>query len=614
MTLLISIKVFSVLAFFGSKSVQSEPLLTCGQEPLSGMIFSSYPYNRATRSKCVFSNINSIDDIKNVISEQSFNKQSITSMAFNESNLSEFPDRMFATFMNLRSLDGRNLNLIAISSNAFSGLSSLDTINLSFNNLTSLPTKVFANRKLKYLDLSYNLISSIDESAFMGSEIDKINLSFNKIKSTTFINGFKYFALMQMNDNMVANFDKVDIDIINWVGQRELFFTPQFPSINLQNNKLKVFDCSSTVKFVLFDLENNRDLKEVKINNCEIAQLDVTDCLQLKNVELNDNLSGFTAKNVNFDKIDFSKSHLLISLTLVNNSLSTQALGDIMKLENLTSLDLSHNTIGSLNVSTFAKLKQLTTLTLKSTYISDIKFGTFSHQTGVRMLDISDNGLGFFDMQMIFSMNSLTYLDISGNNLTELKNIESAHTTFTALEKIDLSNNKWTCKYLMRLMRVMQAYRVAMMHSLVEEHQSNIHGIFCVHVEGEDTNIAPLMPDSSNITEIREKMNELVNEIGKMASSRTEFEVRLKSLESRMDNRASLFSSTEALRSTKIENIEVKNSVFLELALIVVCCCATIFIVLKTYVYVQTNIRHRPRNLRAGMSENTLAMNVDYDF
>ncbi|KAG5679897.1 hypothetical protein PVAND_009433 [Polypedilum vanderplanki] len=589
--------------------------MTCTSDvPQLNFMYSSQFNFRGSRVKCTFSNIQSIETMKNLVQDNSrqYPTTNIVSIAFNQSNLAEFPDRTFSLFQNLRSLDASNLNLISISSSAFSGLTSLDVIDLSFNNLTSLPGKVFANRKLKFLDLSYNLISTIDDAAFSGSEIDKINLSFNKIKSTTFINGFKSFILMQLNDNQIENFDKVEIARDNWNTQREIFYVLQYPSINLQNNKIKNFDCSSTMKFVLIDLENNLELKEVKLNDCEINQFDVTNCMNLKKIRLSDKVNGFTAKNVKFDEINFGTSKSLTSLVLTNNSLSSQTIDNIMKLENLTTLDLSFNTIGSLNVSTFAKLKNLITLKLKATQISDIKFGTFSHQTGVRTLDISDNNLGYFDMQMIFSMNSLTTLDISGNDLKELKNIESAHSTFASLEKIDLTNNKWTCKYLMRLMRIMQAYRVNLVHSSIEEHQSNIHGIYCLHIDGDDSYIAPLMPDATNITEFRDKLNELVSEISKMTSQRMSFDERLRAIEKRVDEKLNIFTTSEALKATKIDQVEVKNGALLEFALIIVCCCFTIFMIMKMFVFVKNNLLNKPKPMRVGLSQNTLTIDDDY--
>jgi Leucine-rich repeat (LRR) protein len=493
----------------------------------------------------------------------------------------------------------------------------MDSIILSFNQITSLTTKVFANKKIKSLDLSNNIIDSVDESAFTGSEIDRINLSFNKIKNVAFVNLFKYFNILQMNNNEIDRFDQVKLTSSSWSASTDFgFLMTQFPTINLGSNKLTKFECRSTLKFVFIELKNNPNLKELELGDCIINHLDVSDCVNLKSVKFTDNLVGFTAHNVKFDELDFTNTKELSSLKLINNSLNADMLNAVMKLENLTTLDISGNSIGPLNISTFAKLKNLSTLGLKSTNISNIKFGTFSHQTNVRVLDISDNNLGSFDMQMIFSMNSLTTLDVSGNELIELSNIEAAHNTFALLEKIDLTNNKWTCNYLIKLIKIMRAYRVVLVQSSMEEHRSNINGIYCRHVDGDDNIVEPLAPNTSNITDIRDKMNEIVSQLTKETQYRSDMEARLTALERRIDNQVTMIASNEALRADKgneTRNIEVRNGTLFEMTLIVVFCCFIVFLSMKIIVFVRTNVlgQSRQRPMRMGLSENTLTMNAD---
>lgn len=587
------------------ETIQQDPSANCVQDtsPVLGFFYPNQ--YRTSRLKCTFSNIATVDQMNKALVAKSVNTVNVVAIAFNQSNLASLPERLFSTYANLRSIDGSNLRLTDISSNVFSGTKTLESLTLSFNNLTALSSKVFGTMKLKLLDLSYNLINSIDENAFLGSEIDKIDLSFNKLKTTKFINGFKLFNYMQLNDNEIEKFDSIEIVNGGWGVQREIYILPQNPSINVQNNKIRTFECSSTIKFTLIDLTNNRQLSDVKLNNCEITRLDVSECGSLKSIKLTDNLSGFTAKNVKFEQIDFSEKTSLESLTLVNNSLSADVIASISKLENLTYLELNYNYVGPLNISTFAKLKKLQTLKLKATKISNINFGTFSHQNNIREFDISDNDLGSFDMNMIYTMNSLVYLDISGNSLTELANLDTAHLTFSILEKIDLTNNKWSCVYLMRLIKIMKTYRVVLVHSSIEEHQSNINGVYCVHVEGED-DIAPLTPENSNFTEFREKLNEVIGGLAKVRDS-------VATLEKRVESQANATPQRSSLTSEKVLSgeFEVKNSPLLDFTLLIACACFSIFISLQIYAVFKRNFLSRPRPMR-GISEHTLSMNDDY--
>lgn len=607
------IKILILLIFMISGSVQEEPSVSCTRD---NRLFYSVGFSNSFKYKCTFSNVNSIADMKSPTAVQGINLQTVISISFNQSNLSEFPDRMFKDYSNLKSLDGSSLRLSTITSNSLGNLVNLDLINLSFNQIKSLTSKVFANKKVKSLDLSNNVIEFVDESAFAGSEIERVILSFNKIKDITFVNSFKFFNVLQMNDNEIERFDQVKLVTSSWSGTRDSLLLPQYPTMNLKNNKLTKFECRSPLKFMLLELKNNANLEELDLAECTIAHLDVSDCVNLRTVKITDNIVGFTAQNVKFDSIDLTNAKSLNLLKLMNNSLNIDSINAIMKLENLTTLDISGNSIGPLNISTFAKLKNLSTFGLKSTNISNIQFGTFSHQTNVKLLDISDNNLGSFDMQMIFSMNSLTYLDVSGNELVELSNIDAAHNTFALLEKIDLTNNKWTCKYLIKLIKIMHAYRVTLIQSSVEEHRSNIRGIYCRHVDGDDSIVEPLSPNQSNITDIRDKMNEIVGQLIKESQYRSSIEDRLTALEKRIDNQVTMMISNEALHADKrgdneIRNIEVRNGTLFEMTLIVVFCCFIVFLSMKIIVFVRTNILSKPKSMRMGLSENVLTMNVD---
>lgn len=594
------LKLTVLLILMVAETTQQDPSVNCVQDntPVLGFFYPSQ--YRTQRLKCTFSNIANTDQMKKLLNSENISPTNAVIITFNNSNLASLHDRAFSIYSNLRSLEGSNLRLTEISSNAFSGIKTLESLTLSFNNLTALSSKVFGMLKLKLLDLSYNLISSIDENAFLGSEIDKIDLSFNKLKTTKFINGFKFFNYMQMSYNEIEKFDSIDITSGAWGVPRDLYILPQFPSINLQNNKIESFDCSSTIKISLVDLTNNRQLSDVKLNKCEITRLDVSDCGSLKSIKLTDNLSDFTAKNVKFEQIEFGEKNSLQSLILVNNSLSVETIASISKLENLTYLELNYNTIGPLNISTFAKLKKLETLKLKATKISNINFGTFSHQNNIREFDISDNDLGNFDMNMIYTMNSLTYLDISGNSLTELTNLDLAHLTFTILEKIDLTKNKWSCKYLMRLMRVMKTYRVTLVNSNIEEHQSNINGVYCVHNEGED-NVLATLDENSNLTDFRQKLNEVIRGLESVRDS-------VATLKSQADNRV---NAQPQRAENSIGELQVKNSSLLDFSLIIVCACFTVFMALQVFAVFKRNFINRPRPIR-GMSENILNMNEDY--
>lgn len=579
-------------------------------------IGSSY-YGSSARLKCSFKNVKSLEDLTKAKNTATQLTQRIVSIVFLNSSLSQLPEKMFVTFATVKTLDASNLVLNEISPSAFFGVSSWDSIVLTNNNIKTLKDRTFASMSIKNLDLSYNVLESIEDKVFTSAEIEKINLSFNKLTSIGFINSLNYFNEVQLQNNLLESLSKIEVKKDSWISRRGLFNDdPEYPKLFLQNNKLKSIDCRSTVRISSLNLEKNPSLTDVALNECFVDEIDVSDCKSLKKVTLNDNLLGFTAKNVKLDDVVMSEAKSLTTLSVANSSLSQTLFDKFMKMENLTFLDLSYNSIGPLNISTFSKLKALQFLYLKATNISNIQFGTFSHQHSVKLLDISENYLGYFDMNWIFSLTSLMSLDLSGNNFTSLDNIDSTgHFTFTLLQKIDLSNNNWPCDYLLRLIKIFRVYKVALTRSNVEEERKNIHGISCYRSEekipGDANSVEPLSADSSNITEVKAKMNELINEMNKNTQFKTSFESRMKSVETRVNNQATVSNAVSAgLHYDESRQMEVKNSALLETALVIVCVCFTIFMSMKIYVYVKRNFLSKPKPMRTE-SARQLSMAVD---
>lgn len=607
-------KILLLVSLFVVESLQQEPSLKCDPKTINRSYFGASYSVAIYASRCVYANIKSIEDLDKARKAMpGFRGNQIVSvLAFENSSLSKLPDKMFEGYSTIRSLEASRLVLGEISTTAFFDVKSWDSIDLSFNQIRKLEARTFSTMQIMSLDLSQNLIESIDDSAFTGASIQKLNLAFNQMKSLQFLGAFTMFLTIEMNDNLLEKFDlQARQDVFK---TRSRFLDEvEHPKFFLQRNKFKTFECNSNIKIGAIALENTQSLVEVALKECEVDELEVSNCENLRRVSLNDNLSEFTAKNANLNDVDISQAKSLTSLSLANASISPAVLENILKMENLTFLDLSYIPIGPLNVSTFAKLKNLQFLKLKATNISNIQFGTFSHQRAVKEFDISENHLGYFDMNMIFSMNSLLSLDLAGNDLTSLEHFESAHFTFTLLQKVDLSDNKLPCSYLMRLMRVFVVYKVVLTRSNIEEEGTNIHGVKCVHTAGEDDGvIEPLSPSSANITEMREKVNTLIEKADSNSKFRAVVDSRLNALEMRIDNQISSRAAISAsLRDEKAPSIEVRNSALLETALIIVCICLSAFVVTKIFVNFRRNFLGKPIPMRSTSERHLTSMTVD---
>lgn len=327
-------------------------------------------YGRPSRTRCYVENVKSLEELSAIT--KPISTENIASILFVNSSLSSFPDKFFSKLglRNVRKLDASRLVLSEIPATAFFDVKNWDSIDFSSNQIKALTGRIFAAMQIKSLDLSLNYLETIDDVTFTNADVEKLILSNNKLKSIRFVNSFNSFNLLELNANVFEELDKIEVKKDAWANKRGLFGDPEYPKISLQNNKLKKIDCSSTIRLNSLNLEENPQLSQISLNQCQIDSVDVSNCPSFTKAAINENLKSFTAKNTRLDDIDFTTAKSLATLALENSSVSVSLIDKIMKMENLTYLDLSRNNIGALNISTFAKLKNLQVRNKKSLWHS----------------------------------------------------------------------------------------------------------------------------------------------------------------------------------------------------------------------------------------------------
>lgn len=97
-----------------------------------------------------------------------YNLTQLTSLSIYQTDIPEISDDMLVDVYNLQSLVvSLNRKLVTIGVNAFNGLSSLVTLDLSHNYITDLPSGQFGGLdSITHIDLSGNFISSLTVDAF----------------------------------------------------------------------------------------------------------------------------------------------------------------------------------------------------------------------------------------------------------------------------------------------------------------------------------------------------------------------------------------------------------------------------------------------------------------
>ena len=156
---------------------------------------------------------------------------------------------------NLQYLNMSNNYLSAIQVDAFDNCTFLNTIDLNVNKITDLPTELFDKKQsqLKYLYLRNNLLTTLDPWYFYLSSIDTIDLSFNYIASLTnnikwTLYGQSFFSQgravvnIDLSYNKLTKFDDTVLQFYSLCTRQDIVYYLQLLyKLNLNQNP---FDCS----------------------------------------------------------------------------------------------------------------------------------------------------------------------------------------------------------------------------------------------------------------------------------------------------------------------------------------------------------------------------------
>ncbi|KAL3885051.1 hypothetical protein ACJMK2_025149 [Sinanodonta woodiana] len=206
----------------------------------------------------------------------------------------------------------------------FSRARSLESLDLSFNNLTNLAAESFVFlQNLTRLNISYNQISNISEPSFKGlSSLLYLDLSGNRLTylpSDSFrdMNSLKH---MDLSNNMIESTEGIG-------------YWPPLVSLKMNNNRLKAMPVQlngSRVTELYFHFNNITKLKETSFDNMKnLLYLDISN----NNLQLIDNGT-------------FQSCGSLRILTMRNNRITTPLTGSTFRgLNNLVFLDVAQNEI-----------------------------------------------------------------------------------------------------------------------------------------------------------------------------------------------------------------------------------------------------------------------------
>ncbi|XP_028764535.1 receptor-like protein 7 [Neltuma alba] len=399
--------------------------------------------------------------------------RSLQELSMSHCNLSGPIDSSLSTLKLLSVIRLDQNNLSATVPDFFGNFTNLTRLHLSSCGLSgSFPQNIFLVKTLTFIDISYNtglsgsfpnfplngslqtlVVSRTNFSGGLPDSISNLNIlskldlsishfsgrlpnSISKLTELTYLdlsmNNFsgpippfgaaKKLTYMDLSDNVLGG----KISSPDRFGELQNLAT-----INLRNNSISGIIPSSLLML--------SSLRSIKLSNNQFSQLhefSIVPSSVLNTLDLSsNNLSGPIPSSI------FQLRGLSI-LQLSSNKFNGPILLDrLVKLSNLTSLDLSYNNL-SIKVnksdSRLSSVLNMTTLKLAGCKLETFP-GFLRHQSKLTDLDLSDNQIRGPIPSWIWKLESLTYLNLSHNLLTDfegpLQNLSSS------LTLLDLHDN-----------------------------------------------------------------------------------------------------------------------------------------------------------------------------
>lgn len=407
-------------------------------------------------------------------------RERIQVVKFTDSHMPFIPHGIFRYLTSVREFDISFTGIEAIHRD-FEGANNLMFLTMTNNQLTELSASLFTDApNISVIDFSHNKIERINPFTFVDVIfLSRLHFSYNRLIKLDPQVFEKLYAL---------DYIALDHNELEYI-EPELFARNSLlQKILLNNNRIVTVDCRV---FAHTDYLNSLDLSHNQLlefsTSCMGGQL----ASQLTLVINNNRLNHLTLKNV--DSLDASNNNISTlsiedetchteKLIVANNSLANiTSMFD--RLSSLKHLDISLNHIGRLNISTFASLKNLNKLYLRRTQLQHINYGTFANQKELKVLDISYNNLNRIDFDVFFPyLKGLEELYIDGNNLSETGGITwTAMHSFPNLKSLGLSNNRFNCSYLAKLIRWLDLTKVKLTVDAIETiaNVTHVYGIAC---------------------------------------------------------------------------------------------------------------------------------------
>ncbi|XP_058047387.1 leucine-rich repeats and immunoglobulin-like domains protein 3 isoform X6 [Ahaetulla prasina] len=323
-----------------------------------------------------------------------------------------------------------NLREIKLNNNELEAIPNLGpiSVNITFLSLINnkimniLPEELKLFQSLETLDLSNNNISVLEMGSFPPLILKNLHISNNRIVSLEpgiFDNLANKLQVLKLNKNRISTIPQ------------KMFKLPHLQHLEMSRNRIKKIDGLT--------FQGLPSLKSLKIQKNGLVWLMDGAFWGLSNIEI------LQLDHNNLTEI--SKGWLYGLLMLQQLHLSQNAISRIRPdawefCQKLSELDLTYNNLAKLEDSNFVGLSLLVRLDIGNNKVSYIADGAFRGLSSLQILDLKNNEISWTieDMNGAFSgLDKLRWLLLQGNRIRSIT--KKAFSGLDALEHLDLSNN-----------------------------------------------------------------------------------------------------------------------------------------------------------------------------
>ena len=337
------------------------------------------------------------------------------------------------TFTNMPGVMYLNLagnNLSNMDPNTFKKLLDLEELDLSDNDIKSLPDDIFSeNNELATLHISRNPMDTV--YGLQISDLLTLNAGQTNIRfvGPSMFNGMTYIANLNLSGN---NIEKIHNQAFHKLVELN-YLDLSYNDLDFISNIL----IKENIELDIFKISNNPKLKKLPAEGfeCSVDQF---------------NIYLFDASHCGLEEIYDNSLRTFSALSVVNlsnNEIKSIGTKVFTMCPKLVEINLSYNQLTTLDPKVFEKNNELGKLYLQGNPLKVLNAEVFVHTPMITYLDMSHAELTSLwkadKNRSPTLLSNLTFLNVSHNRITEIKQTELDH--LNKLNALDISNNPLAC-------------------------------------------------------------------------------------------------------------------------------------------------------------------------